>query len=333
MSFSIIDQSQVEPKEYEHYGKNMIPKGCVSIIAGQGGAGKSTFMCYMAERLCTEGKTIVVSNEEDAGVIKGRFKSDSKISIASFSSNADNSKITKEDLLSIIDSFDIIFVDSMITFNAGKDLNKSGTAEAFLSPFVSKVVGTNKSLVFLCHTNKGGGNSLKDMVSGSERVVSGVRHCKVLLNDQINGKRYVADVKDNTGLPEGIKYEVISGKKSEKITVVVELVSTDEDMDKIAYLNSKDAKTKKWDREMFAKSSDEELLKAVPPASIQRVLSSCKGKDITPLYITTQMGNNEYNYFSQQVTKTGEKWVTKTKNGKNVTYHFTEQSLEWLKNN
>lgn len=329
MSFKILELEEIEAKEYEHYGGNMIPKGCLSILAGQGKAGKSTFMCYLAERLYTEGKTVIVSNEEDAGIIKSRFRPHSKVSIVSFSSNPDASKIKKEDLLEIIDSYDIILVDSMITFNEGKDLNKSGTAEAFLAPFISKVVGTNKSIVFLCHTNKGNGNSLKDMISGSERITSGARHCKVLLLDERNGKRFVADVKDNTGLPEGIKYEIVSERKGEKTVIVKELIPTDEDLDKIVYLNSRDAKIKKWNKELFSKDAKEKKEKL--PLSIQRVLKSCGGEEIDPSYVVNELGENERIYFSEQIKKTGNKWVTKTKKGRQVTYHWTEEALEWLR--
>lgn len=329
MSFRILELEEIEAKEYEHYGGNMIPKGCLSVIAGQGKAGKSTFMCYLAERLCTEGKTVIVSNEEDASIIKNRFRSHPKVSVVSFASNPDSSKIKKEDLLKIADFYDIILVDSMVTFNEKRDLNKSGTAEAFLAPFVSKVVGTNKSIVFLCHTNKGNVNSLKDMVSGSERVTSGVRHCKVLIWDERNGKRYVEDVKDNTGLPEGIKYEIISEKKSEKTVVVKELIPTDEDLDKIVYLNSRDAKIKRWNKELFSKDIKEK--KEEPPLSIQRVLKSCDGKEIDPSYIINNLGENEQNYFNLQIKKTGDKWVTRTKDGRQVTYHWTEEAIEWLR--
>lgn len=330
MSLTIKSAKDVEEKTWEHYGKDILPKGAVSIIAGQGGAGKSTYMCYLAELLAKEAKVLIVSNEEDAGIIKGRLAEDSPVDIASFSSNEKHLKITNADLLSTLDVYDVVFADSMITFNEGKELNKAGTAESFLSQFVAKVTNTNKSLVFLAHTVKGTANTLKEMISGSERLYSGVRHCKVLLNDRLNHKRYIADAKDNTGLPEDLKYELISGVKPNGATIITELLSTDEDMDKLVYLNSQDAKRKRWDKEMFAKERDNELESEQPPATIRRVVREFKDSTFTPTDLIRKLGNNEYTYFVNKLKDTGDEWCIKSKEGKFVTYHFTEKTLTWL---
>lgn len=331
MSFRVLKQSEVEPTFYEHYGQ-LIPKGAVSIIAGTGGSGKSTFLCWLASYLSHEGKTVIVSNEEAAGVISSRFELDTDVDIISFSENYDSMKIELSDMEEIIERYDIVLVDSLITFNEGKDINKSGTAEAFLSPFVAKVVRTDKAIVFLHHTNKGGGNSRQDMVTGSERLVSGVRHCDLLVWDKINDRRFFIPAKDNTGL-EGIDYEVFSREKDlgngRIIKVVDRLVETKEDVDKIIYLNSRNAKIKQWDKEMFARAAEEKA--PTPPASIARVLRFVEGKDTTPDTVKS-ISENEYKYFNNSVKKTGDEWVVKDKNAGKVTYKWTEKALEWLEN-
>lgn len=324
MSYVIQKQREVNAIVYEHYG-GILPKGCVTIIAGQGSSGKSTLLCYLAEHFSSEAKVVLVSNEEDAGIIRGRLNDDGQVDIISFSANEGHAKITKEDVLEIIDLYDIIFVDSLVTLNGGKDINKSGTAEALLSPFIGKVVGTNKSLVFLHHTNKGGGDSLQDMVSGSERLVSGVRHCRLVLNDRLNNRRFLAMSKDNTGLPL-TNYEIIAAQKTlgcSATIVVTDLVSTTEDMDKIVYMNTRAAKIKLWDKELA------KMEKTDPPAVIQRVLKHFSGRTITPSDVQ-ELGVNEYKYFSDAVTKNGDKWVVREKANTFVTYKFTEDALDWL---
>lgn len=331
MSFRVLKQNEVKPTFYEHYGQ-LIPKGAVSIIAGTGGSGKSTFLCWLASYLSHEGSAVIVSNEEAAGVISSRFEPDTDVDIISFSENYDAMKIELSDMEEIIERYDIVLVDSLITFNEGKDINKSGTAEAFLSPFVAKVVGTNKAVVFLHHTNKGGGNSRQDMVTGSERLVSGVRHCDLLVWDKINDRRYFIPAKDNTGL-DGADYEIISREKKlgngKTVRVVDRLVETREDVDKIIYLNSRNAKIKQWDKEMFAMAKEEQP--PSPPASIARVLKSTKGANTTPDEVKA-ISENEYKYFNNSVKNTGDEWVVKDKNAGRTTYKWTEKALEWLEN-
>lgn len=333
MAYKAIEAKDVKAEEYEHFGGNLLPKGCLSILAGSGGAGKSVFMCYLAERLCTEGRVAIVSNEEEASKIKTRLSEDAKITIISFSSNPDNSKLTKEDLLDIVDNYDIVFFDSLITISSDGDLNKASSVESLLSPFISKLAGTNKALMILHHTNKGNASSLKDMVSGSERVTSGVRHCKVLIWDERGDRRFLVNVKDNTGLPWGLKYELLSEKRDEKTTVFIDMVPTEEDMDKIVYLNSEKFKIKMWEKEYKEEKKEESdgSTKSQLPPSLQRVLKSSNGEDITPNDIISNLGEHEYIYFTNQLRRTGNKWVTKTKNGRQVTYHWTEEAIEWLR--
>lgn len=321
----------VNSESYGYYD-GMIPKGCITIIAGQGASGKSTLMCYLASSLSRNARTLIVSNEEPSGIIAGRINKYCDVTIASFSEQEDCRKITAQEVIDALKDFDLIFVDSLVTFNDGKDINKAGTAEAFLTPFVRAVVGTEKAIVFLHHTNKGGGDTLQDIVSGSERLVSGVRHCKIVINDKIHERRFLCVAKDNTGLPER-NLEIISNRielpDGGDTWVIKDLVPTAVDIEQIIYENSKAAKIKRWDKKMYTELKKDATVET-PPSSIQRVLSSCKGKDINPSYITTELGSNEYNYFIQQVNRTHDKWVTKTKEGTRVTYHFTDLAKEWL---
>lgn len=333
MSYRVLSKQEIEPEFYEHYC-GIIPKGGLTMIAGQGGSGKSTFLCWLAEYLSREGKTIIVSNEEDASIISSRLSENANVDIASFSENYEAMKIELSDLFELIDAYDIVLIDSLVTFNEGKDINKAGTAEAFLFPFIAKVVGTNKAVVFLHHTNKGGGNTLQDMVSGSERLVSGVRNCRILINDKMHNRRFFAFSKDNTGLEE-IHYEIISKEKETKngakVWIVDRLVETNEDMDKIAYMNSRNAKIKQWDKEMSAETDKIEPPKETPPSAIARILENAAGEELTPTMIRG-LGGHEYQYFINSVRKTGDKWVVREKNGREVTYKWTERALEWLEN-
>lgn len=318
----------------ENYGyyDGMIPQGCVTIIAGQGASGKSTLMCYLASTLERVAKTLIVSNEEPTGIIASRLGQYSDVDIASFTEQPDNRKVTKEELLEAIENYDLIFVDSLVTFNEGKDINKSGTAEDFLTPFVRAVANSNKALVFLHHTNKGGGDSLQDIVSGSERLVSGVRHCKIVINDQMHGRRFLCVVKDNTNM-RSTNLEILSEEirfpDGGSMTVVRNLVPTTVDMERIIYENSKASKIKRWDREIFSERKEEQAFAPEPPAVIARVAKRTKGERVRPSEIQ-DMGGNEYRYFTAAVRQTGSEWVRRQKDGREVFYVFTDAAIEWL---
>lgn len=319
----------------ENYGyyDGMIPKGCVTIIAGQGASGKSTLMCYLASTLERVAKTLIISNEEPEGIIASRVGQYSNVGIASFTGQIDNRKLTKDDLLEALEDYDLVFADSLITFNEDKDINKAGTAESFLTPFVRAVANSDRALVFLHHTNKGGGDSLQDIVSGSERLVSGVRHCKVVINDQMHGRRFLCVVKDNTNM-RATNLEIIAEKQvfpdGGSMTVVKELVPTTIDMEKIIYENSKASKIRRWDKEIFAETKEQvKTTPPSPPVSIARVLLASNGEDMTTGKVRA-LGANEYKYFVTSVRKTGVTWVTKERDSKRVTYKWTPQALAWL---
>lgn len=329
---NIAKASDLPSMSYGYYD-GMIPKGCVTIIAGQGASGKSTLMCYLAETLSRVAKTLIVSNEEDARIISARIRSiEHSVDIASFSQQPDNQKITRSDLLQALEEYDLVFVDSLVTFNDGKDINKSGTAEEFLTPFVRAVANSDKAIVFLHHTNKGGGDSLQDIVSGSERLVSGVRHCKVVINDQMHERRFLCVVKDNTNM-KTTNLEIVSEKirlpDGGDMTIIQELVPTTVDIEKIIYENSKASKIKKWDREIFAENK-KSLRIETPPYQIRVVLEASNGEEVTTRFIKEQTDN--YQPWLRAVEKTGDKWVEKVKNGRVVAYKWTDLALEWLEN-
>ena len=330
----IMDDAANGKLENYGYYDGMIPKGCVTIIAGQGASGKSTLMCYLASTLERVARVLIVSNEESFGIIASRVGKYSGVKIASFTQQPDNRKITKEEILQALeDDFDLVFVDSLITFNDGKDINKSGTAEEFLTPFVRAVANSDKAIVFLHHTNKGGGDSLQDIVSGSERLVSGVRHCKIVINDQMHGRRFLCVVKDNTNM-KSTNLEIISEElvfpDGGSMTVVKKLVPTTVDMEKIIYENSKASKIKKWDREIFAEQKEKVIEE--PPESVKRVLLHFGEREVALQDVKTEMGENEYKYFGTVMNHSKGKWADRIKSGGEVTYKWTEKALEWLEN-
>lgn len=325
----ITNKSKEGKSENYGYYDGMIPKGCVTIIAGQGASGKSTLMCYLATTLERVAKTLIVSNEEPFGIIASRVGKYSDVDIASFTQQPNNRKITREELIHSLEDYDLVFVDSLITFNGGKDINKSGTAEEFLEPFVRAVANSEKAIVFLHHTNKGGGDSLQDIVSGSERLVSGVRHCKIVINDQMHERRFLCVVKDNTNM-KSANLEIISEElvfpDGGSMTVIKKLVPTTVDMEKIIYENSKASKIKRWDKEIFAERRKGKILET-PPMSIQKVLLASNGEDVDRAFVDN-MG--AYSAWNSSLSRSGTKWVTKTKVGTRVTYHFTDLAKEWL---
>lgn len=336
MKLSSKTNKSIRPKAWDFWHLDFIPKGCIVLLVGAGGSGKSTFMSWLAERVCNEQcRVAILSNEEEAGIIAARSDPFSRVTIASRFDEDINRKITTEDIVDTLEDYEVLFVDSLRTVT-DLDLRYSQNVEKAFDPFLKAVSGTNKTIVFLHHPNKGGGDTLQDIVSGSERLVSGVRHCDLTIKDDVGEQRLITVAKTNCFKDDPVanhSFVIVPTTRTleggETVVVVSKLVPFLGDIEEIIYRNSQKAKQKKWDKKIYAEMNEGKETE-IPPASMQRVLLSCRGKDINPEYITTQIGNNEYNYFTQQIKKTGEKWVTKTKDGKEVTYHFTDLAKEWL---
>lgn len=324
----IIKGSEVKPKLYDFW-QGVIPKGCVTLLAGEGGSGKTTLACYFAETISRNAKVLFAEYEEDENYLKSRFDYYTKVDFAVADENTPLP--TTEEIVELLQDYDIIFVDNLRTLAGGKNINKAEKALEVLSPLTNAVKGTEKSIVLLAHTNKGMGDTLKDAVAGSAALVDLVRHCKIVVKDELEGRRFLAVAKDNTNC-DSTPYEIIANDKEIEgqagyIKVVTKLIPTTVDLDEIIIRNSR-----KFKREMMLKRKQNKPLRELSyedvPKAIKEVLLASEGEDVTSIFV-----ENHSNIQSWQsaLRKTGTRWITKTKNGRQVTYHWTDEALEWLR--
>ena len=209
MDIEFIEGKYIQPKVYDFFD-GIIPKGCVTLLAGQGESGKTTLACYMADTISRNAKVAFFEAEESENYLVSRLDPETSVCVAHLKNG--QMQFTTESIIKSLEKFDIIFVDSLRSLAGGKDINRASVAEKFLLPFINATKDTEKSIVFLAHTNKGNQDSIQDMISGSERLVSAVRHCKVVINDRLNGRRFLTIAKDNTNAKR-IDYEILSHEK------------------------------------------------------------------------------------------------------------------------
>lgn len=325
----IMDKKDIKPRVYDFFD-GIIPKGCITLLAGQGGSGKTTLACYLADSISYNAKVLFIECEESEHFISARLSPESKVKIAMLEEN--ELQYTTEQVLKVLPEFDIIFIDSLRSLAGGKDINKASVAEQFLLPFIKATKGSEKSIVFLAHTNKGSQDSLQDMISGSERLSSGVRHCKIVINDKLSGRRFLTIAKDNTNCDPS-DFEIISNEKtfedqSGSIWVVSRLHKTLVDIEEIIIRNSRKFKEDLVRKKLSLENQNkrEEII----PKSIREVLLASSGEPVDSTFISL---HSKIISWGDALRRTGEIWVTKTRDGRRVTYHWTEKALNWLKEN
>lgn len=257
---------KISPRTWDFWDETFIPKGCVILLAGQGGSGKSTFMSWLADTVVSDRCRVgIISNEEDKGLLAARCRKGSRVMLASSLYKGTTQRFTAQDVIGALADFEILFVDSLRTLT-DCDLRRSENVEKVLLPLVNAVIETEKSIVLLTHTNKGGGETLQDMVAGSERLVSGVRHCNLTINDRVGDRRFVTVAKTNCmGGAVNTTYVInpmtldIDGSK---LTVVKDIAPFYDDIEQIIYNNSSKGKQQRYHKMLYG--SDDVVEEKLP---------------------------------------------------------------------
>ena len=172
------------------------PQGEVSLIAGMGGAGKTYMAIYLAMKFCNlypAKKCLLWLTEDAEAIFTERLNYISRNYqmpipqnlFVEFNNPAPimekqygQIKKTKEynELMEYILNYDLIFLDPLGNFNPfGANDNKEN--RYFINSFREKITKSNKSIVFLHHTNK-----IQIAPLGSL--------CQVLTHEQVYGRVY-----------------------------------------------------------------------------------------------------------------------------------------------
>lgn len=222
--FGIINIEDIQDSETEFILKEWIPlpRGTVTIIAAPGGTGKSWTALQMAIRHNIEtGRTSALWLSEDplyetksrskmilndivgtqANMKNIRLVSRAPIALMTQKrfSYADFYKIKKA-----LKDYDLIVLDPLLAMY-GSDENDNSQARMFMQPFMDWAKETNKCIVFLHHSKKGGDGS---KVRGAGAFVDACRtvyEIEKIDEDDSSGKRNVVLSKDNYGAIKHLK--------------------------------------------------------------------------------------------------------------------------------
>lgn len=204
-------------------GKRFIPlnRGSLTMIAGEGGVGKTFLSIRMAIEFLSENpteKAVLFLTEDIPGTLKARlnaiiaefFNGDNSLVDRLFLETSSIQFVTKnngryevtEEFMKIRDEvseYGFIVFDPLLAFYTGEE-NSNSDARRFMQPIAEWCKDENKFISILHHTNKEGGSTrgagaFKDAC----RIVYEVRHIYTGdVQDPFN--REIAPVKDNLGV-------------------------------------------------------------------------------------------------------------------------------------
>lgn len=188
----------VVEKEPEFYLKNWlpIPLGTITIISAQGGTGKTWIVVQVALRFILENpnkKVFLWLSEDLESIVKHRMNSvcsdildtklDDRFKNITTTDTAPQPLLERdkgvykmsyrfEQLKAELKDYDLIVLDPLLAFY-GADENDNSQARLFMQPFMNWCKETNKSVVFLHHSNKGDNSSTR----GAGAFVDASRVC------------------------------------------------------------------------------------------------------------------------------------------------------------
>ena len=246
--FGIVDINDVEDADTEFVLKAWlpIPRGTATLIAAPGGTGKSWTALQLAIRhyFETNNRCAVWLSEDQEYESKSRGKAicehilhkpfdlpgvalisrspiplivNKKFSHANFYKFKKNFK-----------DFDLIIYDPLLAFYGGEE-NDNSQARMFMQPFMDWAKETNKCIIFLHHSKKGGDGSMKINARGAGAFVDAARTVyeinKIDEESQSPEREFVL-TKDNYGVIKMLKSFKVRRTVTPKPPLVVEYTNS-----------------------------------------------------------------------------------------------------------
>ena len=200
-----ICDSEVKPLEW--WIEGLVPKEAFCLLAGEGGAGKSSYIVYLAEHLACKGLNVLfITSEGNGGAAYRRRMSDLGTRYDNLfwldlnsERNPNFDMPTVKEIGEIVDKYkiDVLFLDPITMFAKG-DTNKGQQVRSLLTPF-DRLSTSKKMTVFgLAHFNKPEKNAkkVKYCITGSAEWINVPRlvYCLGKKDDFLG---YIALVKAN----------------------------------------------------------------------------------------------------------------------------------------
>jgi len=212
--------SEIQSHRQLFLWRDRMPMGTITLFAGSGGVGKSTFALWLLAELQhgrlpgdlegTKATVLYVSVEDDwATVMKPRLKAAGaamdRIYQLAVRSGTDESTgerypLLPEDLFAIREAIeetqaDLVIFDPITSTVTGDD-HKRGDVRAVLDPLAQLAQETNTAIVGIMHFKKGAGD-VSDKVSGSHAYRDTARALMLFAKDEQTGEVIMTQDKGN----------------------------------------------------------------------------------------------------------------------------------------
>lgn len=190
----------------------LLPKNSLSIIAGSGGVGKSSFSLYLADKFVEEGnKVLYIDAEQCSDEINDRFdrwnlKNADEIyflhspeDCGVIQHEAPESNEELEQLVIEIKP-DVIFIDALTSYYTDIDLTARHKASKFMTQLKRIAARHRTAILLLCHTNKDVDTRLDsvDIIAGSKAITDLARSVIIVKKLDDDGKRLISQLKVNS---------------------------------------------------------------------------------------------------------------------------------------
>lgn len=225
----ITPASLIQSRRQKWLWEDRIPLGTVTIFAGRGGEGKSTFALHIAAQAIagdlegdskgTGSNVLIISHEDDWGtVMKPRLIAanahpDNVFKIAVKSTVDDTTAETIPalpldiDLLrqAVVETNAKVIIIDPISSTLGGDLHKLADVRRGLDPLAALAQEMELAVVAIMHFNKGTGN-VSDKLSGSHAFRDLSRSVLLFATDDETGQRIVSVDKSNYSAERGSSF-------------------------------------------------------------------------------------------------------------------------------
>lgn len=258
----IINVSEVEAKPIRWLWHNVFPIGKVSLLVGDGGAGKSYFANYMASRITTGrdwidpeerqpvGKVIIITTEDGvADTIKARATlmgtEQEKLLIIDGAREGLSEDVISLSLGKNIDQIDkaiikikdvrLLVFDPITEFIGNIDDHRAAPTRTALAPLASLAEKHNIAILIISHLNKDDAKKLIYRTTGSQSYVNMARAVWAIAEDEeTEDRRFLMPVKQNLSKkPPAFAFSINNGSgivfEKEPVKIVADEVFGTED--------------------------------------------------------------------------------------------------------